>query len=333
MSMTKDQAYSLMVAHHRQLGEGVERRVAALEGAVDGDGAFEIARAELVAYLAEEVLPHALAEEHTVYAEAAKRPEMAETVSHMVAEHRDLASGIEKVAASGAGAEAAAHARSVANRFATHVTQENDVLLPVMMADESVDVAGLLSQMHELTRASHDEAPAGTEVFAADHEALVLSQLLVAATELASAGQGDRACALVAATWATLRGPRPDLANKVNVALHRLVRLVSSEPVTLQSKPTGGAAIAGPLTDLVLDVRPMAPAQRHETIFRSYAALQPGGAFLLINDHDPKPLKYQFEAEHADEFTWDYLEAGPKEWRVRIGRTALVDAGPAGRDR
>jgi uncharacterized protein (DUF2249 family) len=41
---------------------------------------------------------------------------------------------------------------------------------------------------------------------------------------------------------------------------------------------------------------------------------------VLVNDHDPKPLRYQLEAEHAGRFTWDYLKAGPDVWRVRIGR-------------
>ncbi|MGW5686669.1 DUF2249 domain-containing protein [Nonomuraea sp. NPDC003754] len=45
-----------------------------------------------------------------------------------------------------------------------------------------------------------------------------------------------------------------------------------------------------------------------------------GTAFVLVNDHDPKPLYYQFAAEHPGAFTWEYLEAGPEVWKVRIGR-------------
>ena len=41
---------------------------------------------------------------------------------------------------------------------------------------------------------------------------------------------------------------------------------------------------------------------------------------MLVNDHDPKPLYYQFAAEHEGEFSWGYLEEGPDVWRVRIGR-------------
>ena len=71
-----------------------------------------------------------------------------------------------------------------------------------------------------------------------------------------------------------------------------------------------------------LDVREIAPRERHELIFAAFAALAPGEAFELINDHDPKPLYYQFQAEHAGQFTWDYQEQGPEVWRVRIGKTA-----------
>ena len=46
----------------------------------------------------------------------------------------------------------------------------------------------------------------------------------------------------------------------------------------------------------------------------------PGEALELVNDHDPKPLRYQFEAELPGTFTWDYLEEGPEAWRVRIGK-------------
>ena len=39
-----------------------------------------------------------------------------------------------------------------------------------------------------------------------------------------------------------------------------------------------------------------------------------------MNDHDPVPLRYQFEAERAGAFEWEYLAQGPEEWRVTISR-------------
>jgi len=71
-----------------------------------------------------------------------------------------------------------------------------------------------------------------------------------------------------------------------------------------------------------LDVRTIAPRERHPLIFETFDALDPGAAFELINDHDPKPLYYQFQAERAGTVEWSYLEEGPERWRVRIARTA-----------
>jgi uncharacterized protein (DUF2249 family) len=73
-------------------------------------------------------------------------------------------------------------------------------------------------------------------------------------------------------------------------------------------------------TPAELDVRSEEPARRHDLIFGSYTALNPGESFVLVNDHDPKPLYYQFAAEHAGRFSWEYLEEGPQVWRVAIGR-------------
>lgn len=74
--------------------------------------------------------------------------------------------------------------------------------------------------------------------------------------------------------------------------------------------------------DRIIDVRPETPKVRHEIIFDTFAALEPGTGYVLVNDHDPKPLWYQFAAENAGEFSWDTLEDGPEVWRVRIGRIA-----------
>ena len=70
-----------------------------------------------------------------------------------------------------------------------------------------------------------------------------------------------------------------------------------------------------------LDVRTIPPAQRHPLIFQTFDALQPGEAFMLVNDHDPKPLYYQFKFEKEGRFTWDYVEQGPEVWRVQVGKT------------
>lgn len=69
-----------------------------------------------------------------------------------------------------------------------------------------------------------------------------------------------------------------------------------------------------------VDVRTLVPALRHRKIFELVNQLAVGNAFTLINDHDPKPLYYQLEAEYPQQFSWTYLEKGPEVWRVQIGR-------------
>ncbi len=70
--------------------------------------------------------------------------------------------------------------------------------------------------------------------------------------------------------------------------------------------------------DQILDVRQTPPAQRHPLIFNTFESLEPGQSFVLVNDHDPKPLYYQFQAERTGQFEWNYLEQGPEVWRVSI---------------
>ncbi len=70
----------------------------------------------------------------------------------------------------------------------------------------------------------------------------------------------------------------------------------------------------------VLDVRDIEPRQRHGLILGTFDSLACDEAFVLVTDHDPKPLYYQFQFEKAGQFTWTYEEEGPEVWRVEIGR-------------
>ncbi|MDE3078233.1 MAG: DUF2249 domain-containing protein [Chloroflexota bacterium] len=72
----------------------------------------------------------------------------------------------------------------------------------------------------------------------------------------------------------------------------------------------------------VLDVRELPPPQRHTKIFATFEALPVGEAFKLVNDHDPKPLYYQFAFEKPGQIDWTVLEAGPEKWVIQITRLA-----------
>jgi uncharacterized protein (DUF2249 family) len=70
----------------------------------------------------------------------------------------------------------------------------------------------------------------------------------------------------------------------------------------------------------VIDIRVIAPRERHPLIFQTFDALQPGESFLLVTDHQPRPLYYQFLNERPHQFEWMVLEEGPEVWRTHIIR-------------
>ncbi|HLT47960.1 MAG TPA: iron-sulfur cluster repair di-iron protein [Rubricoccaceae bacterium] len=76
----------------------------------------------------------------------------------------------------------------------------------------------------------------------------------------------------------------------------------------------------------VLDVREVPPPEKHPAIFSAFDALEAGEHFVLVNDHDPVPLRYQFEYTRSGEVGWEYVEQGPEVWRVRISKLAPVAA-------
>lgn len=70
----------------------------------------------------------------------------------------------------------------------------------------------------------------------------------------------------------------------------------------------------------ILDVTVIEPRLKHPTIFEKFDSLPGGEAFIIHNDHDPKPLYYQLLAERGQVFNWDYLENGPEIWQVKIAK-------------
>ena len=78
----------------------------------------------------------------------------------------------------------------------------------------------------------------------------------------------------------------------------------------------------------ILDVTVIEPRFKHPTIFNKFDSVLPGDSFIIHNDHDPKPLYYQFLAERGQIFTWEYLQSGPELWRVAIGKKVVSDEAP-----
>lgn len=77
-------------------------------------------------------------------------------------------------------------------------------------------------------------------------------------------------------------------------------------------------------TTKTIDVRTIAPRERHPLLFQTFDDLAVNESFELVNDHDPKPLYYQFMAERPGQLGWEYLEEGPETWRVVLTKKATA---------
>lgn len=99
--------------------------------------------------------------------------------------------------------------------------------------------------------------------------------------------------------------------------------VMNSSPLTSTAAPAAGDA------GVLFDVRPIPCRIKHGQIFQRWLDLPVGRHFVLLNDHDPVPLRYQFEAEFPGAVGWEYLERGPEEFRVKITKLrATAGAAP-----
>ncbi len=144
-------AVEAVEAHHAQLAGELAGRVAMLTAAADRDPAEagEV-RAGLVAFCDRDLLPHAVAEESTLYAAARDLPEARLLVDGMLAEHRRLTALVDALRESGPAVRTAADARALQVLFEEHLDKENDLILPLLAGAPDISLADLLGGMHEL---------------------------------------------------------------------------------------------------------------------------------------------------------------------------------------
>lgn len=112
-----------------------------------------------------------------------------------------------------------------------------------------------------------------------------------------------------------------------------------TESATTATSATGttatGTTAIGTTDPLVLDVRPVPKPQRHPLIFEELDRRAVGESVVVLNDHNPIPLRRQVEMIYGEQFAWDYLEEGPELFRLRFTRRAAAPegwgrTGPAG---
>lgn len=245
---SNEEAAARMASHHRAMVEALRRRVAELGDAAAAGLPHEPAAKALANYVAGEVIPHAEAEEATIYRSAAERPELAPLVRAMTNEHGRIRRALTALVAARDGVAAYGQAQALLALFEAHAAKEDDHLVAALAEDESFDLsaahAALAARTRELAEGRGEDDPAPAE-------------------DKAEA-EGDR--------------------------------------------------------EVELDVRELPHARRHDTIFALLGRLRSGDALVIVNDHDPLPLRYQMQALWPDAFDWEYREAGPRVWRVAIRR-------------
>lgn len=154
-------AAQAVVRHHAELAATLDSHTGRLLAAADGGDEAEVLRHrdDLVRWLHDELLPHAKAEEATMYPAAAALDRGALLVDGMLREHREILDLVAELEMANRPTRAAAAARALAALFAVHLDKENGLVVPLLADAENVSLAGLLEGMHDLIGA---EESAGT---------------------------------------------------------------------------------------------------------------------------------------------------------------------------
>jgi Hemerythrin HHE cation binding domain len=135
--------------HHAVLRRGLEQRVGALCAVAEQGAPYGQALAALQEFLAREILPHAEAEEQTIYQAATTKARGSELVHTLILEHRELGRLADWLQSPSREDTVATVAEWIATLFAGHVAKENDLLLPAL-TDSGTDLAALLADMHQI---------------------------------------------------------------------------------------------------------------------------------------------------------------------------------------
>lgn len=166
-------AAEAVVEHHAQMSGALAVKVEVLLASARRGEDVSAARDDLVAWGRGELLPHALAEEGTLYRAAGDNLRSRLLVEAMLAEHQVIGAVIDELATATDTVAAVGSAAVLRAIFDTHMSKENEQILPLLVADPAVSVADLLAGMHELLggAAGHEhEQSAATAASSTAHD-------------------------------------------------------------------------------------------------------------------------------------------------------------------
>ncbi|MHB8398113.1 MAG: hemerythrin domain-containing protein [Candidatus Limnocylindrales bacterium] len=143
------EAAAAIRAHHDELRDTLRARVGDLRDAVRAGRPRGVSERAVLGYLEGDLLPHAAAEEATLYP-AGDTGLTALLVRAMREEHKGIIAHVERLRGTADGLEAVATASAILALFEAHLWKENELLIPALVADPSVSLGELLSGLHEL---------------------------------------------------------------------------------------------------------------------------------------------------------------------------------------
>jgi len=291
-------ALDAITQHHAELVGAVGAHSTAL---LDASGAGNVERAsaarrDLVLFCQQELLPHAVAEEGSLYLLARSLPTARMLAEAMIGEHRVLAELVDELAQARSPLMASAAAEALRVLFELHADKENEFILPTLAQEPSVSLAGALVAMHE----------AFDEIRAAQ------SGGCGAGCGCAGHGAEGQGCAC---------GAQREVTDPAACACggHGTDR-AHADPVATGTSATCGCGGHDTPGRPVLDARAVPHNIRHATVLGALDAIRPGSGLELIAPHDPLPLLAQIERRDPGVFEVSYLERGPQDWRLAIDR-------------
>ncbi|HQR79274.1 MAG TPA: hemerythrin domain-containing protein [Actinomycetota bacterium] len=149
---TNAEVIDMIRGHHDALARRLDEKTdALLAAAEEGDASDE--RRELDAWYRNELIPHALAEEATLYLAGDALEPTSLLVQGMLDEHRAIVAAVDELAAAQTALSMALAAACARSLFSVHLVKENDLLLPALDA-AGLDLTVLLEGMHDILGAS-----------------------------------------------------------------------------------------------------------------------------------------------------------------------------------
>ena len=147
MTVTAD-IVTAITGHHAELQQSLAAHVDAVVAAARTGRPHDEATTHLRQLLTHDIVPHARAEEDVLYA-AATADTLRPLVAGMIFEHETILGLADRLAAVTTAVDAATTGYAIQAVFDGHVRRENELLLPALAADPTVDLPALLPDMEQ----------------------------------------------------------------------------------------------------------------------------------------------------------------------------------------